>query len=249
LGDALVGAPAGGAAPQAQGGGAAGVVAAGIGGVGVPGLLGLLLVMEAGVPVPIPADLVMLVVGERVAAGALPLWLAVLALELVAIVGTSATFLLARGPARALLARLGPRVALTAARLDRAAALFERRGRLALATGRSTPGLRTVTVVAAASAGLRPLLALPALILGSTVFLQAHLVLGAVAGSTARRLLGEALGGLRLAAGLALAVALVALAVWLLRRRGHSVPGQVVVEGCCPVCLLAGGLAGPAKAR
>ncbi len=33
--------------------------------------------MEAGVPIPLPGDFLMLVVGERVAAGALPLWLAV----------------------------------------------------------------------------------------------------------------------------------------------------------------------------
>jgi membrane protein DedA with SNARE-associated domain len=36
----------------------------------------LLLPMEAGVPIPLPADLVMFTVGERVAAGQFPLWLA-----------------------------------------------------------------------------------------------------------------------------------------------------------------------------
>jgi membrane protein DedA with SNARE-associated domain len=61
-------------------------------GGGVPGLLGLLLAMEAGVPVPIPSDLVMLL-GERVSAGALSLWVAILALELVALAGTAALFL------------------------------------------------------------------------------------------------------------------------------------------------------------
>jgi hypothetical protein len=28
--------------------------------------------------------------------------------------------------------------------------------------------------------------------------------------------------------------------VWLLRRHGRSLPGQVVAEGCRPVCLAAG---------
>jgi hypothetical protein len=59
-------------------------VTASVGSAGVPGLFGLLLLMEAGVPVPVPGDLVMLLVGERVSAGALPLWLAVAGLELVA---------------------------------------------------------------------------------------------------------------------------------------------------------------------
>ena len=51
---------------------------------GVAGLSGmlalvLLLPMEAGVPIPVPADLLMFAVGERVAAGKFPLWLAVVA--------------------------------------------------------------------------------------------------------------------------------------------------------------------------
>jgi hypothetical protein len=65
------------------------------------------------VPIPVPSDLVMLL-GERVSAGALPLWLAVAALELVALAGTAALFLAARGPARALLTRFHPGRALLA---------------------------------------------------------------------------------------------------------------------------------------
>jgi hypothetical protein len=60
------------------------VLAAGVSGAGVPVLFGLLLAMEAGVPVPVPADLVILVLGERASAGAVPLWLALVILELVA---------------------------------------------------------------------------------------------------------------------------------------------------------------------
>ena len=48
-------------------------------------LVKVLVVMEAGVPIPVPADLVMLLVGERAAAGAVPLWLALTAFEMVAI--------------------------------------------------------------------------------------------------------------------------------------------------------------------
>jgi membrane protein DedA with SNARE-associated domain len=119
----------------------------------------------------------MLLLGERVSAGALPLWLAALALELVAVAGTAALFLAARGPGRALLTRAGPRLGLTGPRLARAAQLLERRGWPALVAGRTTPGLRTVTVVAAASSGVRAGRALPALVLGSSLFLQAHLLL------------------------------------------------------------------------
>jgi membrane protein DedA with SNARE-associated domain len=60
----------------------AGVLAGAGSGAGAPGLLGLLLAMEAGIPIPVPSDLVMLLLGERVSAGALPLWLAAPALVL-----------------------------------------------------------------------------------------------------------------------------------------------------------------------
>jgi membrane protein DedA with SNARE-associated domain len=216
-----------------------GVLAAAGSGAGVPGLLGLLLAMEAGVPVPVPSDLVMLLLGERVSAGALPLWLAAAALELVAVAGTAALFLAARGPGRALLARFGPRLGLTGPRLARATALLERRGWPALATGRTTPGLRTVTVVAAASSGIRAGRALPALVLGSSLFLQTHLLLGYALGPAARELLEQA----RLPVLAAAAAVLLAAAAYLLRRRYRGA-ARVVADGLCPACLTAGLLAG-----
>jgi membrane protein DedA with SNARE-associated domain len=214
----------------------AGMLATGVSGTGATGLLGLLLAMEAGVPIPVPSDLVMLLLGERVSAGALPLWAAAAALEAVAAAGTAALFLAARGPARALLARAGPRLGLTGPRLRSASELLERRGWLALTTGRTTPGLRTVTVVAAASSGMRAGRALPALVLGSSLFLQAHLALGYAAGPAARELLDQA----RLPVLLAAAVALLAVAVLLVRRRSRA--GRVLAEGACPVCLTLGAL-------
>ena len=53
-----------------------------------------------------------------------------------------------------------------------------------LAIGRLTPGLRTLTVVAAASA-VPARIALPLLVLGSTAFLEAHLLLGYGLGAAA----------------------------------------------------------------
>jgi membrane protein DedA with SNARE-associated domain len=117
-------------------------VAAGAGsGAGVPGLLGLLVVMEAGVPVPVPSDLVMVLLGERVSAGVLPLWLAAVLLELVALAGTAALFVAARGPGRALIARFGPGRALLARVESRfGSPSGSGAGLPALVTGRTTPG-------------------------------------------------------------------------------------------------------------
>jgi membrane-associated protein len=205
-------------------------------GLGASAAVALLLPMEAGVPIPLPSDLVMLVVGERAAAGALPLWVAVVALEAVAVVGTGALFLICRGPGHALVGRLGPRLGLTEERLGRATALLERRGRPALALGRGTPGLRTVTVVAAGSSGVSLRRALPPLALGASVFLQLHLFLGYFLGPLATNALHNARGP-ALAAFALLVVG--AVAFWV-ARRGRRRGGLAWTEAACPACLALG---------
>jgi membrane-associated protein len=203
------------------------------GGAGVAAGLALLLPMEAGVPIPVPADLLMLAIGARVSAGDVPLPVAALAFEVIAIVGTGALFLAARGPGNGLIRKFGPRLGLTGSRLERATGVIERRGRAALAVGRALPGLRTVTVIAAGAAGLPARRALPALLAGSTFFLQLHLFLGYFLGSAA-------LHALRAATGPALAVlaAVVAggIGFWLARRRRRrAIEG--IAEAVCPACV------------
>jgi membrane protein DedA with SNARE-associated domain len=203
------------------------------GGIGAIAGIVLLVPMEAGVPVPIPADLVMLAVGARVGAGDIPLWLAVLAFEAVAVIGTAALFAAARGLGYALVRRFGPRLGLTAARQARAVALIERRGWPALALGRATPGLRTLTVVAAGGSGLSARRALPALIAGSSAFLQLHLFLGYFLGAAARHVLHVATGPALAAAGV---LVLAAIAFWLVRR-GRRAGTASLAEAACPACL------------
>ena len=202
---------------------------------GLSGLAALvvLLPMEAGVPIPLPADLVMFTVGERVAAGKFPLWLAVTGFEVIAVAGTTALFLASRGQAHQIIARFGPRLGLTQARVRRAAAFAETRGRPGLALGRGTPGLRTLTVIAAGVSGLSWRRALPALIIGSSVFLQVHLVLGLLLGPLAVRAFNQAKGP----ALIALA-ALVAATVlfWRARRRKRAAPAAWI-EATCPACI------------
>jgi membrane protein DedA with SNARE-associated domain len=205
-------------------------------GLGLPALVPLMAVMEAGVPIPIPLDLVVLVVGERAAAGSVPVWLAAILLEVVALAGTAALLLLCRGPARAVVVRVGPRVGLTPERLARATALVTERGRSVLAVGRATPGLRTVTVVAAGSSGMSVRRALPALFIGSSVFLQLHLVLGFLLGPLARDAIESAKGP---ALAVLAVVAVVGVVVWIVRR-GRREGAQAATEACCPACLALG---------
>ncbi len=205
-----------------------------VAGLSGPLALVLLLPMEAGVPIPLPGDLVMFTVGERVAAGTFPLWLAVAGLEVIAVLGTTALFLACRGPAQKIITRFGPRLGLTAARLGRAAAFAETRGRAGLALGRGTPGLRTITVVAAAVSGLHGRRALPALIVGSSVFLQLHLVLGLLLGPLADRAFNQAKGPALAAAAVLIAGALV---FWMVRRRRRAAARGAWMEAACPACV------------
>ncbi|HYB87442.1 MAG TPA: hypothetical protein VEC76_11355 [Streptosporangiaceae bacterium] len=211
------------------------------GAAGLSGWLALavLLPMEAGVPIPIPADLVMFTVGERVAAGAFPLWLAVAGFEVIAVAGTAILFLACRGPAHRLVTRFGPRVGLSQTRVGRAATFVETRGRTALALGRGTPGLRTVTVLAAAASGLTWRRALPALVLGSSFFLQLHLVLGLLLGPLAVRAFNAAKGP----ALLALAVVVAGAFVFWRVRRGRRGGAEAWAEAACPVCIGLGAMA------
>lgn len=207
--------------------------------LGLPAAAGLLVAMEAGVPIPVPSDLVILLLGERAQAGAFPVWLVALALELVAAVGTVALFFAARGPGRAVIVRLGPRVGLTESRLAKASEFLNRKGRPALLAGRATPGLRTVTVVAAATSDVNPARALPPLILGSSVFVQLHFVLGYVFGPVAREAIEKATGP----ALVALATVAVLGVVFWFARRGRRAGAQAAAEACCPACVALGALA------
>jgi membrane protein DedA with SNARE-associated domain len=192
----------------------------------------LLLPMEAGVPIPLPADLVMFTVGAQVAAGRFPLWLAVTGFEVIAAAGTAALFAACRGSGHRIVARYGPRVGLTAARVRRVAAAAETRGLAGLAAGRATPGLRTLTVVAAGVSGLNARRALPALIVGSSVFLQLHLVLGLLLGPLAAQAFDRARGP-AIAAVAVLAAG--ALLFWRVRRHGRAPAAWA--EAACPACL------------
>jgi membrane protein DedA with SNARE-associated domain len=198
----------------------------------------VLLASDAGAPIPFPTDVLLFVLGERAAAGAVPVWVAVGAVELVAVVSTAVLFVVCRGPGHRLVTQFGSVIGLTPERMARARGAVERGGRVGLAIGRATPGLRTLTVIAAGSAGLRPRRAIPALAIGSTVFLQLHLAVGYVAGPAARDLVSR-LGRPILAGMLGLAVA--GVVAWLIgRRRGRRIDDAAIWhEGVCPACLLA----------
>ncbi|MGH8983841.1 MAG: hypothetical protein ACRDY6_08195, partial [Acidimicrobiia bacterium] len=98
------------------------------------------------------------------------------------------------------------------------------------------PGLRTITVVAAGGSGLSARRALPALVLGSSVFLQLHVFLGYFLGEPARELIDRA----TVPAMLAVGVLAIAAAVFWFARRGRRGGAQAWAEAACPACLVLG---------
>jgi membrane protein DedA with SNARE-associated domain len=200
---------------------------------GIPVLFAALTVIEAGVPLPVPGDVLMLLVGERTAAHAVPLWVAVAGLEGVVITGTAALFLAARGPLRQLIVRSGRRVGLTQQRLERATNVLEHRGQAAIALGRATPSLRTLTVIAAAASRLSARRALPLLVLGGSVFIQLHLVLGYLLGPAAESMFKRA----QLPVLVVVVVLVIAAAVYWVIRRGRRRAAQAWSEAICPACI------------
>jgi hypothetical protein len=95
------------------------------------------------------------------------------------------------------------------------------------------PGLRTLTVVAAGASGLGKRRALPALILGSSVFLQLHLVLGLLLGPLADQAFDQAKGP---AIAILAVVVIGALVFWRTRRGKREAP-EAWAEAACPVCI------------
>src|SRR5919206_4514532 len=92
----------------------------------------IMLIKAIGVPVPIPGDVILLPTAARAAEGKVLLWLAFVGLLLALTLGGTLQFLLARGPARRLVVHYGPRVGLTAQRLERVAGLVRRGGLLGI---------------------------------------------------------------------------------------------------------------------
>src|SRR5438105_7107771 len=115
---------------------------------GVAAACVVMLVKAAGIPIPIPGDVILLATAARAAEGKVILWLAFVVLLAALTLGGVVQFWLARGPARQLVFRFGRRLGLTEQRLDRVAARVRQGGPLGIGVAVLTPGVRTAVVPA-----------------------------------------------------------------------------------------------------
>jgi membrane protein DedA with SNARE-associated domain len=109
----------------------------------------ILLVEEAGVPLPAPGDLVIMYAGYRAASGEIGLPQAALAVTISTQMGSTILYLISRRLGPPLLYRYGRFIRLDRARLETAEEWIQRRGPAVVLIGRLTPGLRISTSIAA----------------------------------------------------------------------------------------------------
>ncbi len=205
-------------------------------------LLGLILVKEAGVPVPVPGDLVVIGAGVAASRGDLDPLVALLGLVVASLIGGTLQFTLLRSIARPVLLRLLARLA-PADRIERQTERFRRTGARSVAAARMTPGVRIVAIAASALAGIPAVAFVAGLAVGNAVFIAAHFGLGYVVGEPVLAILGGALGPIAIVAVVLAAVGVVG---WILlaRRRGSgseaALPAALAwADACCPACLAA----------
>jgi membrane protein DedA with SNARE-associated domain len=181
----------------------------------------LVFIEEAGVPLPLPGDLVMVVAGLRIAGGRMGLISTLILLEAATLLGGSVLYWLAARGGRPLLYRFGRYIHLDHAKLARAEEWVTRHGALAVIAGRILPGLRIPTAVAAGVFGIRYSVFLPALAAGSFLYIGFWVAIGYFFGPEALAILDRVRLPLRALISLVLFVALGAFLALIYRRTGR----------------------------
>ena len=118
------------------------------------GLFLLLLVEEAGVPIPLPGDMLIALAGAQPHLDPFYAVRVLTASTLAVFLGSSVLFWVIRQGGRPLVLRLGRYVRVNPQRLDRMERWFAQRGALAIVIGRLIPGLRVPTTVMAGLIGV-----------------------------------------------------------------------------------------------
>lgn len=211
------------------------------------GLAGLLVVKEAGVPVPVPGDLLVVAAGIASAGqGGVPAAVVLAVILAAGYGGGSLQFLLVRGALRRFVLAVLGRLGVGPERLDRLSAWLARRGARGVAIARATPAVRVGAIAASGLAGLPYRAFLGGLVIGNGVFVSAHFALGYLVGPPAERLVAG-LGGIALGIVVLAVFAAIGAVGWRgLRRRpakaaagaGRENPYAGWLEGACPACLL-----------
>jgi membrane protein DedA with SNARE-associated domain len=193
-----------------------------------PGMALLILLEEAGMPSPVPSDVLMVIGGLRAAQGEMNLVEVVVLAELATVVGASVLYWLAARGGKPLLHRYGRFLHIGSDKLDRAEAELRRRGWVAVVAGRIIPGLRIVTPLAAGAFGVPYRQFLPAVAFGGFVYILVFAMIGYWLGPRALGLVEGVQIPLRAVITLGLFVAVAVPIVWIYRQaaRRAEIPDE-----------------------
>jgi len=133
-----------------------------------------LLIEEAGVPVPVPGDFLMLILGVHARLGQVPLWQAIAVMELATIIGSTFLYVGSRLAGRGLVYRYGRFIRLSPERLDKAEHWLKLHGSRAVFVGRLVPGLRIVTAVACGVFSVPTRVFVPAMAFGALLYIVVY---------------------------------------------------------------------------
>src|SRR5919202_1853455 len=175
-----------------------------------------LLIEEAGVPVPVPGDFLMLILGVRAHQGEVALWQAIAVMEGATVLGATFLYAAARLAGRGLVSRYGRFVRLSPARLDNTERWLKQHGSRAVFLGRLVPGLRIVTAVACGVFDVPFMVFFPAMSLGALLYILVYTLLGYFLGPPVLSLLEKVHIPFGLLGSL---VPLGLLLVWIFRTR------------------------------
>jgi membrane protein DedA with SNARE-associated domain len=150
------------------------------------GLFFLVLIEEAGIPIPVPGDALVMIAG--LSAERAPLYtVQVLAVASAAVfLGSSMLYFVVRRGGRALLKKYGGLLRLNEQRLARMEVWFARRGRAAIIFGRLIPGLRLPTTILAGLSGIPYRVYAPTAAVAAVVWSAVFYFLGVVVQHEAR---------------------------------------------------------------
>ena len=196
---------------------------------------------SAGVPLPVPIALFMVLLGAQARDGTISLWLTWLVLTLASVLGASLLFAFVRWISPADLLRYGRFLGLTEPVLQRAEAELNERGQPAIFIARLIPGLGLAIIVVCAVLALPFRKFWPAVTAAALVYTGASLAMGFLFGPAVIDTLEEIV----LPVGLLVRVTAIAvLLVWLVRARKAVVPRPARPPSSAAGRLRAGALAG-----
>ncbi len=216
---------------------------------GLPVVFIILLIKSSGLPIPVPADVIMVAAATQAAFGQLPLAAAFGTIVLALLVGGLLQFALAQRLGQIAAERYGRFMRISAERIAVSSQAMRSAGQTGNVGGMGLailmPGLRSLTVIGCGVAQIPLRLFLPSLVVGSLGFTLLHFVIGFVLGPVLAAII-QALSPLGLVIALGV-VLLLGLGVWIFiraRQRPDALPLEVVLdaidawqEAACPVCL------------